>query len=157
MNIDLYKNYKFALREISHLINLNHNNIVKIKDIFIDNFLIHIVMEKANTNLYNKINLLVRTFDWDNISVSYPIYLNYIKLYSYQLLRAVLYCHSNGIVHRDIKSQNILICENDILKLADFGSSISGLPISDQEKKIYHYIQIIIQLPQQCIIDHLNL
>ena len=44
-----------------------------------------------------------------------------------QVISAVLYCHINGIVHRDIKSDKILFLTQDInssLKLIDFGISI---------------------------------
>ena len=44
-----------------------------------------------------------------------------------QVISAVLYCHLNGIVHRDIKSDNILFAGQDInspVKLIDFGISV---------------------------------
>jgi renal tumor antigen len=44
-----------------------------------------------------------------------------IKLYVYQLCKALYHLHRNGIFHRDVKPENILI-KGDIVKLADFGS-----------------------------------
>jgi len=44
-----------------------------------------------------------------------------VKLYIYQLFKAVHHMHSKGIFHRDIKPENILII-NDHVKLADLGS-----------------------------------
>lgn len=43
--------------------------------------------------------------------------------YIYQILRALDYCHSNGIIHRDVKESNILVYENNHIQLADFGIS----------------------------------
>jgi len=48
----------------------------------------------------------------------------YVKLYIYQLSRALAYIHSQGICHRDIKPQNLLLDpQSGILKLCDFGSA----------------------------------
>ena len=38
-----------------------------------------------------------------------------------QILSAIKYCHSNSIVHRDLKIENILLDKNGGLKLIDFG------------------------------------
>ena len=44
-----------------------------------------------------------------------------IKCYMQQLFRGLEHCHSRGVLHRDIKGSNILIDNNGVLKIADFG------------------------------------
>ncbi|KAG2194249.1 hypothetical protein INT46_011175 [Mucor plumbeus] len=53
-----------------------------------------------------------------------PIPVLQVKIYMYQLYRALAYCHSIGICHRDIKPQNLLLEPiTGVLKLCDFGSA----------------------------------
>ncbi len=52
-----------------------------------------------------------------------------LKRYIYQLLQGLNYCHSQGIMHRDIKPQNVLIDYRDKkLKIIDWGLADYYLP-----------------------------
>ena len=44
-----------------------------------------------------------------------------VRIYTFQLIRAIKWCHDNDVMHRDIKPENLLINNNDTLKLCDFG------------------------------------
>ncbi|XP_071696427.1 mitogen-activated protein kinase kinase kinase 18-like [Rutidosis leptorrhynchoides] len=65
-----------------------------------------------------------------------------IQSYTHQILLGLDYIHSNNIVHCDIKCDNILVCDNNVVKIGDFGcaklletdgvmtsSLISGTPV----------------------------
>ena len=53
-----------------------------------------------------------------------PLSEELIRKYFRQLILAVEYCHESAkIIHRDIKPDNILLDENDEVKLSDFGVS----------------------------------
>lgn len=48
----------------------------------------------------------------------------FLQLYTYQLMRSLAYIHGEGICHRDIKPQNLLVDHSTgVLKLCDFGSA----------------------------------
>jgi casein kinase II subunit alpha len=52
-----------------------------------------------------------------------------IRLYLRKMLEGLHYCHSNGIIHRDIKPQNVLIDrKSQILKIIDWGLADYYLP-----------------------------
>ena len=46
---------------------------------------------------------------------------DHIKLFMYQLMDGLNYCHSKNFLHRDIKCSNILLNNDGQIKLADFG------------------------------------
>ena len=48
---------------------------------------------------------------------------NLIRNYTNQILKGLVYIHSKQIVHRDLKSPNILVTEDAVIKLSDFGCS----------------------------------
>lgn len=45
----------------------------------------------------------------------------FLQLYMFQLINGIDACHRHRIIHRDIKPQNILLCNDGWLKVADFG------------------------------------
>jgi serine/threonine protein kinase len=59
----------------------------------------------------------------------------------YQILKSVEYMHRDHIVHRDIKGANILISEDGVAKMADFGLANRLIP---QEGK--HYTTKVVTL-----------
>lgn len=60
-----------------------------------------------------------------------------VKIYMYQVFRALDYCHSRGIMHRDVKPMNIIInVENKNLKLIDWGLSDFYLEKKDYNTRV---------------------
>ncbi|XP_063219443.1 cyclin-dependent kinase 17-like isoform X2 [Bacillus rossius redtenbacheri] len=99
-----------AIREVSLLKELRHANIVTLHDI------IH--TEKSLTLVFEYLERDLKQYmdDCGNI-----LSLNNVKLFLFQLLRGLAYCHQRRILHRDLKPQNLLINDRGELKLADFG------------------------------------
>lgn len=91
--------------EYSHLVSLDHPNIIKLYDAFDDPSSQYLVMEHCSCSLFEKGKL------------SYEKFVNYSK----KILMAVAFCHEKKIAHRDIKPDNIFIDKYDNIKLADFG------------------------------------
>ncbi|GFR94405.1 cyclin-dependent kinase 14-like [Elysia marginata] len=99
-----------AIREASLLKGLRHANIVTLHDIIHTKETLTFVFEYVHTDLSQYLE-------------KYPGGLNTFnaKLFLYQLLRGLAFCHQRRILHRDLKPQNLLISQIGELKLADFG------------------------------------
>ncbi|CAF3290242.1 unnamed protein product [Rotaria socialis] len=122
---------RFKNRELQIMKRLDHQNIVQLKFFFFssgdkskEEVYLNLVLEFVPETVYR----VARHYTKQKQTIP----LLYVKLYIYQLFRALAYIHSFGICHRDIKPQNLLLDpETSILKLCDFGSAkqlIKGEP-----------------------------
>ncbi|KAM9856074.1 cyclin-dependent kinase 16 [Aulostomus maculatus] len=99
-----------AIREVSLLKDLKHANIVTLHDIIHTQKSLTLVFEYLDKDLKQYLD------DCGN-----TIHVHNVKLFLFQLLRGLSYCHRRKVLHRDLKPQNLLINERGELKLADFG------------------------------------
>eukprot|EP01103_Thecamoeba_quadrilineata_P006732 TRINITY_DN1646_c0_g1_i3.p1 TRINITY_DN1646_c0_g1~~TRINITY_DN1646_c0_g1_i3.p1 ORF type:complete len:479 (-),score=88.64 TRINITY_DN1646_c0_g1_i3:50-1486(-) len=97
--------------EVQTIKNLAHPNIISFYTSIRENSYFFIVMEWVENCLQN----LLKNFG------TFPEEL--ISAYTQQILSGLHYLHSVGIIHRDIKSSNVLITKQGIIKLADFGAA----------------------------------
>lgn len=103
---------KFMAREILILRRLDHPNIIKLQGLITSgsSSSLHLVFEYMEHDLTGLASLPGPKFAEPQI-----------KCYMQQLLSGLEHCHSRGVLHRDIKGSNLLIDNNGILKIADFG------------------------------------
>jgi cell division cycle 2-like protein len=103
-----------SLREITTLITYKHPNIVDVKEIVVGKSLdsIFIVMEFLEHDLKD----LMSEMKEDTRFLT-----SEVKCLMIQLLEAVAHLHENWIIHRDLKTSNLLYNNQGILKVADFG------------------------------------
>lgn len=52
-------------------------------------------------------------------------------IWFYQMVEGIGYCHSKGVVHRDLKCENVLLDKNNNVKITDFGFARANLTKPD--------------------------
>lgn len=97
---------------------LSHPNIVSIYDVSVREDLKYIVMEHIR-------GITLKNY----MSRKGKLPVREAVSFTEQILRALDHAHSKGIIHRDIKPQNIMLLKNGMIKVADFG--IAKLPSAE--------------------------
>nr|CAB3229411.1 cyclin-dependent kinase 18 [Phallusia mammillata] len=99
-----------AIREVSLLKDLKQANIVTLHDIVHTEKSLTLVFEYLDRDLKQYMDNCGNILSMQNV-----------RLFLFQLLRGISYCHKRRVLHRDLKPQNLLINDKGELKLADFG------------------------------------
>ncbi|KAI8529259.1 hypothetical protein RHMOL_Rhmol12G0211300 [Rhododendron molle] len=126
---------KFMAREIIILRKLDHPNVIKLEGLvtsrmssslyLVFEYMEHDLSGLAACQKFTEPQSLMAQFllqsslPWNSALGEEIVY--QIKLFMKQLLSGLEHCHMNGVLHRDIKGSNLLIDNDGILKIADFG------------------------------------
>lgn len=127
---------KRLLREIKLLKHFRgHFNVVGLKDLLLE----------PNTVDFKHIYMVTDLSDYDLLNVIRTRNLTdeYVRFFSYQIFRALKYLHSAGVLHRDLKPNNLLVNENCDLKVCDFGLARvteTGLSTDQQDQNMTCYV-----------------
>ncbi|EDO37143.1 predicted protein [Nematostella vectensis] len=103
---------KFLPREMVVIKRLRHKHIIQVLDLFEVREKVYVIMELATRG-----DLL------EYIRYRGCVRERKAKKVFSQLLQAVKYCHQQGVIHRDLKCENVLLDIGDNVKLTDFGFS----------------------------------
>jgi len=100
------------LHEPRLLASVSHPNIVSIITAEKEDNVFFIVMEYVQGETLENV-----------IGITGPLELNRALDFTCQICNAVDHAHRQGVIHRDLRPANVLVTENDMLKVADFGTS----------------------------------
>jgi len=117
-----------TFREIMYLQALTgHENIIRLQNVLKaeNNMDIYLAFDYMETDLHAVIRA----------NILEPVHKQFIV---YQTLKALLYCHSGDLVHRDLKPSNLLLNEECLLKVADFGlaRSLTAMQASEESASV---------------------
>ena len=101
-----------SLREINILLSLHHPSIVDVKEVVVGSSLdsIFMVMEYMEHDLKGLMETMKQPFSQSEV-----------KCLMLQLLEGSKYLHDNWVLHRDLKTSNLLLNNRGDLKICDFG------------------------------------
>lgn len=129
-NEEFIRRFKNESRAIAML---SHQNIVKVYDVSFGDLIQYIVMEYIDGITLKELIERQGSFKWKD-----AVY------FTIQILKALQHAHDKGIVHRDVKPQNIMVLPDGTIKVTDFGiarfARSEQRTITDKAIGSVHYI-----------------
>ncbi|XP_074027500.1 cyclin-dependent kinase-like 2 isoform X1 [Leptinotarsa decemlineata] len=101
---------KMALREIRMLKRLKHENLVTMIEVFRHRKRFYLVFEYLEGTVLDELEKMPHGLGDERC-----------RERIFQVTRGISYCHSNNIIHRDVKPENVLVSSLGVVKLCDFG------------------------------------
>ncbi|DBA02037.1 TPA: LOW QUALITY PROTEIN: hypothetical protein N0F65_000284, partial [Lagenidium giganteum] len=128
------KEKELAFREVDLLAKLKHPNVVEYKENFVADNVIHIVMAYCDGG-----DLAGRIRDKaQQVATDSTAYFDIRQILDWfvQMAMAIKYLHEQHILHRDLKTSNIFLTRENVVKLGDFGIAKSLDSTLDQAKTV---------------------
>jgi serine/threonine protein kinase len=118
-----------AIREIALLKELKHPNIIHLLDVIHTSKKLSLIFEYCETDLKKK--------EDEYLNKNEKLPRDLVKKYFKSILNGLAYLHKKKIIHRDLKPQNLLITDNDEIKICDFGLARgTGVPIQTYTNEV---------------------
>mmetsp|Transcript_26032 Transcript_26032/g.42553 ORF Transcript_26032/g.42553 Transcript_26032/m.42553 type:complete len:455 (-) Transcript_26032:244-1608(-) len=92
-----------------------HQNVIQLLDVVENDRFIGMVLPYYGSG---SLLTLIRNFGIGNVPEIV------VKAFVDQILKGLQFLHSNGIIHRDVKASNVLMDDDGIVKISDFGISV---------------------------------
>lgn len=125
-----------SIREVDTLLKSQHINVVKVREIVVGSNMdkIYMVMDYVEHDLKSLMQH----------SMKKPFQMSEVKCLTKQMLAGIAHLHDNWIIHRDLKTSNLLLSHKGILKIADFGLAREyGSPLKE-------YTPVVVTLWYRC-------
>jgi len=134
--------FENVLKEVAIMKKVNHPNLIKLNEVIDsdDSVKMYMVMEYAEKG---------QIIEWDedaqvfyNLSQKEYLNENQLRKIFAEVIQGLYYLHKNGIIHRDIKPQNILQTLDGTIKIADFGVAdiVEGEDFIKKSEGTYHFM-----------------
>ena len=132
-----------ALREISILKELKHRNIISLLEVIYEprDRRLYLVFEYMETDLRD---YYIKKLDKDK---AIPLF--QVKSFIFQILKGIKFCHLRRVMHRDLKPMNILLSDEGVIKIADFGLA---RPFLIPSGKLTHEIETLWYRPPEVLL-----
>ena len=120
--LSIHESSDTVAKEIAIMKKLNHPNVVRLKEVLETTNQVYLVLEYRRQGPV--VDLEKEMVDSDGSSRLYPrLALQTVRKYSRDILKGLSYLHAHGVIHQDLKPNNLLLGQDGSIAISDFGIS----------------------------------